>query len=570
MKRLLNLPYLWMLPLAFWAVVLGVSLNYNLATINRQVAELASSHGRDVFHMIQAFREWNAEHGGVYVLQTPASPPNPYLDIPKRDLQAKTGERLTLVNPAYMTRQLAEVLLSQNQMRIRMSSLKPLNPVNRPDPWEHDALLAFEQGEKERAVISASEVRYMAPLMTEKNCLECHAKQGYELGQVRGGISVYFNLEAINRSVAPQKFNLYLIHGLAWVLLSGLGIFSLTRIRELMCSLDAARLEQEGLVEKRTAELQHEVRERRRAERRLHYLVDSTAQGMLGVDRAGNVTFCNRHAQELLASVINSPEILGHAIDEIFAFSPEFAKDLDLALRGVQTAGRLHLKHLGNGNEISLEYLLNAVHNDGQINGCVIALSDITEREQHEVEMWRQAHFDPLTALPNRTMLGSRMEAALQGGKASGGAVLFVDLDDFKPVNDRYGHESGDAVLVEVARRLQAEIRESDFAARIGGDEFVVVLGGARNNEDAAKVAEKILEALVEPISLGQGREARVTASIGIAMFPKNGQNIETLLRNADLAMYQAKERQKGSFGFYRAELSDQGDTPDTTNDYSV
>lgn len=571
MKRLLNLQFIWTVPLIFWAAVLGVSLIYSLAAVDRHVRELSVAQGRDIFRMVEAIRQWNADHGGVYVLQTPTSPPNPYLKSPRRDLQARSGEQLTLVNPAYMTRQLAQSILDETQIRVRMSSLKPLNPANRPDTWEEGALRGFDAGEKEQVSITPTAVRYMAPLKTRSECLECHGSQGYVVGDVRGGISVSFSAEPLLKSVAPQKINLVLTHGLAWIAFSGLGVFALMRMRALMQDLDAARMEQEGLVDKRTAELQHEVRERRRAERRLHYLVDSTAQGMLGVDQAGRVTFCNRYAQELLTGALSEPEILGRSIADLFAFSPEFTKELNLAMRGVQTAGRLKFIQASNGRERSIEYLLNAIHSDGHITGCVIALSDVTERMHQEEEIWRQAHFDPLTSLPNRTMFSSRMAAVLQAGNpGGGGAVLFVDLDDFKPVNDRFGHESGDAVLIEVARRLQAEIRETDFAARMGGDEFVVVLGGAKNNEDAAKVAEKILHALAQPISLGQGRQARVSASIGIAMFPKDGENIDTLLRNADLAMYQAKDKQKGSYGFYQPDLVETTRPSGNPDDYSV
>ncbi|MBE2259076.1 MAG: diguanylate cyclase [Rhodobacteraceae bacterium] len=556
MKRLLTLPHLWLFPLLFWAAVLGASLSYNLAAIDRHVADLAIAQGRDVFRMVQAMRRWNAEHGGVYVRRSEISPPNPYLDVPYRDLLTRSGDELTLVNPAYMTRQVAEWILSEAHIRVRMSSLIPMNPLNHPDDWERAALESFAQGARERAEILANgsgrELRYMAPLMTETACLECHAKQGYKVGDIRGGISVSFSAEATMASAQPQKQTLWLMHALAWAVLSGLGVFALTRIRDLMLTLEAARQEQESLVEKRTAELKTEVRERRRAERRLHYLVDSTAQGMLGVDLAGKITFCNRHAQNLLASLANQGELLGKPILDIFTDDPEFANGMAQAKEGSQSGGRLTVKHPLSGLEYSLEYMINTIHSDGHVSGCVVSLNDVTVRQQQEEEMWRQANFDPLTELPNRSMFASRMAALMQAGAVGEhAAVLFIDLDDFKPVNDQYGHQAGDVVLVEIAHRLQADIRESDFAARIGGDEFVVVLAGNGSREQTARVAEKLLQSLARPISISGGHQVRVSASIGISTFPEDGANIDTLLRNADFAMYQAKEKQKGSYGFY-------------------
>lgn len=574
MKRLLYLRFLWLLPPIFWAVALGVSLLYNLAALDRHVRELMLAQGRDVYRMVVAMRQWNAKHGGVYVLQSPEAPANPYLTTSKRDLETRSGTKLTLVNPAYMTRQLSQSILDEAKIRVRISSLNPINPANRTESWEQEALLAFERGRHEIAEIvengSRRSLRYMAPLLTEKSCLECHGQQGYEVGQVRGGISVSFEADAMLAAAAPQRSNLVLLHGFAWLVLSGLGIFALTRIRDLMQGLEAARQAQESLVEQRTAELREEVVERRRAERRLHHLIDSSAQGMLGIDRAGRITFCNRHAQALLSSLLGERQLLGLPLAEVFGSAPDFLKDVGLTLHGAQCEGRLHL--IGqDGDPFSLEYLLNPIASDGTVSGGVLSLSDVTTRQQQEEEIWRQAHFDTLTALPNRAMFSHRMASVLQTGDAVGrAAVLFIDLDEFKPVNDRHGHQAGDQVLVEVARRLQEEIRESDFAARIGGDEFVVVLCGAGTSERAAKVAEKLLEALALPVTLADGRKTAVSASIGIAMFPKDGENIETLLRNADLAMYQAKQRQKGSYGFFQPDNHPNLNPHPASDDHSV
>lgn len=573
MKRLLEFRYIWALPLVFWAVALGASLFYNLAALDRQVRELMLAQGRDVYRMVVAMRQWNAGHGGVYVLQSPSAPANPYLKTPKRDLEARSGEKLTLVNPAYMTRQLSQSILDEANIRVRISSLNPINPANRAESWEQEALLAFERGRQELVEVvengAVRTLRYMAPLRTEKTCLECHGQQGYEIGQVRGGISVSFDAAAMLAAAAPQRNNLLLLHGLAWLVLSGLGVFALTRIRDLMQGLEAARQAQESLVEQRTAELREEVVERRRAERRLHHLIDSSAQGMLGVDHACRITFCNRHAQTLLNEQLGDRQLLGLALAEVFPEATAFLQDVELTLHGAQCEGRLQFP-AAQGRPSSLEYLLNPIASNGKVNGAVLTLSDITTRQQHEDEIWRQAHFDTLTALPNRAMFSHRMTSMLQTGDAVGrAAVLFIDLDEFKPVNDRHGHQAGDLVLIEVARRLQEEIRESDFAARIGGDEFVVVLCGAGTSERAAKVAEKLLEALARPVTLADGRQTGVSASIGIAMFPKDGENIDTLLRNADLAMYQAKQRQKGSYGFFQPDNHpNHSDTP--SDDHSV
>jgi diguanylate cyclase (GGDEF)-like protein/PAS domain S-box-containing protein len=164
------------------------------------------------------------------------------------------------------------------------------------------------------------------------------------------------------------------------------------------------------------------------------------------------------------------------------------------------------------------------------------------ERKQAESRLRHMARHDPLTDLANRGLLMDRLEAALAQARRShaGLALLYLDLDDFKQVNDRHGHAAGDALLREAARRLTGCVRESDTVARIGGDEFVVLLGGVQTPDDAQRVAEKIRDALNQPIEV-EGRLLSASPSIGIARHPEDGGDAAQLLRFADEAMYRAK-----------------------------
>lgn len=181
-----------------------------------------------------------------------------------------------------------------------------------------------------------------------------------------------------------------------------------------------------------------------------------------------------------------------------------------------------------------------------------IALSK-TAREER---LYRQAHFDPLTALPNRLLFRDRLEqelAAVSEGRARG-AVLYIDLDHFKRVNDTVGHAAGDQLLQIVAQRLRACVKEGDTVARLAGDEFTVILRNVADTESAAVVAERIIDSIRVPVSLG-GRDHFVQASIGIAVFPDDGTAIDDLLRNADRAMYRAKEQGRGRAVFFDRRL---------------
>ena len=178
---------------------------------------------------------------------------------------------------------------------------------------------------------------------------------------------------------------------------------------------------------------------------------------------------------------------------------------------------------------------------------------DITIRRETEERLRQFFQHDPLTGLPNRGLLYEFAERLLSGDSRNGTltAVLFVDLDRFKPINDTYGHDVGDAVLKEVAKRLNESVRGGDMAARLGGDEFVVVLGQLHNEEDAATAARHALQSLGRPYEL-HGLSLIVTPSIGISLFPQDGERIDDLIKNADIAMYHAKEGGKNDFQFFR------------------
>ncbi len=190
--------------------------------------ELARVHARATHTKDLIYRQWNAHHGGVYVPITDTLRPNPYLDVPHRDVETLSGQKLTLVNPAYMTRQVHEFDASNNEITAHITSLKPINPVNGPDKWERRALEAFEQGEVEVASPEELEgrpvVRLMRPLATKTSCLKCHQKQGYAEGDIRGGISVAVPIEPIMAARESEFAAALFGYSTVW----GLGILGLS------------------------------------------------------------------------------------------------------------------------------------------------------------------------------------------------------------------------------------------------------------------------------------------------------------------------------------------------------
>lgn len=224
-----------LLALAWTLVALMLTAWERWETANYEKG-LLLSQARPFFNQIVLTRKWNSSHGGVYVPITDDTRPNPFLTVPNRDIETKDGTRLTLINPAYMTRQLGELAVEKDQTRFHLTSAKPIRPKNSPDPWEAKALGYFEQGAKEYFETvddaeGAPVFRYMAPLWVEDSCLKCHSVQGYKVGDLRGGLSVTFSAQPAKIATAQTNKVHAVTHFIVW-LLGIMGLFFSARILE--------------------------------------------------------------------------------------------------------------------------------------------------------------------------------------------------------------------------------------------------------------------------------------------------------------------------------------------------
>jgi diguanylate cyclase (GGDEF)-like protein/PAS domain S-box-containing protein len=184
---------------------------------------------------------------------------------------------------------------------------------------------------------------------------------------------------------------------------------------------------------------------------------------------------------------------------------------------------------------------------------CLVVFNDLTQRHADEVELARIAHHDILTNLPNRRLLTDRMEQAIARTRRKGRmlAVCYLDLDEFKPVNDQHGHEAGDKVLVDAAQRMSDSIRAEDTAARLGGDEFVLLLADLEHLDECHRVLGRVISSLSEPFVLNEKASVVLSASIGVALFPEGGETPDELMRSADQAMYAAKRAGRNRINFF-------------------
>ena len=277
-------------------------------------------------------------------------------------------------------------------------------------------------------------------------------------------------------------------------------------------------------------------------------------------DKQSRYLFANRLLRERFAAP--TEEIVGY--DDRKFFDPDTAtqmreSDLRVLLNGEALQNEeVNFNQLTGEANVFLSVKRPLQRGDGSIYAlCGISI-DISERKDIEEHMSRMAQYDALTHLPNRALFNDRLRQAISAAQRHKEylALMFIDLDKFKPVNDTYGHSVGDQLLMEVAQRIQDCLRESDTAARLGGDEFVVLLPTIEEAHDASKVGEKIRHALSRPFELA-GHSLTISSSIGIAVYPTHGDEEKLLVKNADTAMYHAKKMGRNTVQVFQSGVSE-------------
>ena len=288
----------------------------------------------------------------------------------------------------------------------------------------------------------------------------------------------------------------------------------------------------------------------RSKEQRLRSIVTNAPVVLFALDVNG--VFIFSEGQGLQPVGVEPGGLVGLSAFELFEHTPHFHDDFSRLLAGEDLHPTLEI----NGIVFECAYS-RLLDEQGDVIGLIGVAADITERKRAEARLMQLANFDTLTSLPNRALFHDRLAHALAKAHRSKKmvALLFLDLDRFKTINDSLGHYAGDELLKSVAERLQKNAREDDTVARLGGDEFTVILEGITYNEDATIVARKILEVMGQPFYL-DGHEVFVTTSMGIAIYPLDGDNSDDLLKNADTAMYRAKEQGRNGYRFYTADMN--------------
>lgn len=547
--------------LLFWTAVLAGLLLWALSKEERHLLEYARLEARANFNKDMALRTWTAKHGGVYVPIAPDTQPNPYLShLPDRDILTTSGKRLTLLNPAYMLRQVMNDFSGQYGIKGRITSLKPLNPSNAPDAWEARVLDQFQHGTQEVSELTEIDgqpyLRYMRAFYIQADCLKCHGHQGYKEGDVRGGIGVSVPLQPYIDITRRTKTVLLVSYTLLW-LLGSAGLLGMNRF-----------------VRKQIVRQHSMETELRKEKERLDLVLEGTGLGLWDWNlQSGQVIFDKRWT-----------EMLGYQLAEVrqhvqFWQDRVHPDDLAVCLQDIQAHLENRTAYYSNIHRLqhkdgTWRYILDRgriVERDaaGKPLRFTGTHTDVTRLKETEnalrdktltlkaqaAELARlnsilahQAMYDGLTQIHNRRAFELRFHDEWQRWQQGGTvfSVLIADIDFFKNYNDTYGHLEGDACLRTVALSLQqSAARAKDFTARYGGEEFVIILPEAELDQ-ALLVAEKARRA-VEQLSLPHSSSrcsCVVTLSIGTAAASQLLPSAESkdLLSRADQALYAAKK----------------------------
>jgi diguanylate cyclase (GGDEF)-like protein len=534
-----------------WTLLIGGSLLWNWHELEHNTLTNAAAVARASLAKDIGFRDWASSHGGVYVQPTAHTPPNPYLKVPNRDVVTTTGMKLTLMNPAFVLREVQEDSNSSKMDLSHLTSLKLFNPNNKPDEWETKALKSFDQGNKEMMEVAdigdATYMRLMKPLPITQGCLKCHADQGYKLGDVRGGIGAYVKMRPFTDVQLKRIHQLSLTHGVIWLIgLIGLGV---------MFSREKSNIAERGQAEMTLTNLNKT-------------LIESQRIAGLG-----------SYVLHIPSGIWESSEVM----DQLFGIDKIYQHTVDSWLALIHPEDREMMSNyfssevLGQGKPFDKEYRIIRCDNqaerwvhglgklefDGQGHPLLMrgSIQDITEQKLASAAIYDLAYYDTLTHLPNRRLTFDNLKNALSvsATKQIYGATLLLDLDNFKAVNDMLGHEYGDSLLIEASTRIKSCVSDRDTVGRMGGDAFMVLLEAVDEDVEQATrkvagIAEVIRLALTSPYRL-KHKEYACSASIGVSLYRGEEVSASDLLKHTDMAMYKAKESGRDAVRFFDTEM---------------
>ncbi|WP_417347086.1 EAL domain-containing protein [Ferrimonas sp.] len=538
-----------LIPLLVWTALILFSYLWNAKSISGQIMGRAYAEARTNLNKDITFRRWGTEHGGVYVPITDTQKSVPWMEhISNRDVTTTSGLQLTLLNPASMLHQMMDAYAEEYGVRERIIGLKQLNPDNKPDEWETEQLYAFDRGEKKEVwaeveVDGEPYLRYLRAMYMEPGCDKCHGILGYKTGDMRGAIGLNLPLVGYYEMIDESERNLQLTYLSIWFLVGALMIFFgyLTIIQRS----EKIRRDRERLQSQKALRIYGNA-------------FESSGDAILIADIENRIFDVNSAFVELTGYTLQ--DVKGRKTASLSSGDTDAGVYAEmwrhLGESGFWSGELWNRKRSGEQYPVWTSITL-VTDREASESFYIANYRDISEQKAIQAQISHLAHHDILTGLSNRYSLEERLEQAMLSCARTQKtlAVLFIDLDRFKNINDSLGHQSGDQILVKVADRLRTCVREEDIVARIGGDEFVIVITGLQDPLKVSVVAEKLMRVIHRPYQLSR-RKLETTASIGICLYPNDALTVADLLKNADVAMYQAKARGGNHYQFFSPVMS--------------
>ncbi|MBN2870922.1 MAG: diguanylate cyclase [Campylobacterales bacterium] len=495
------------------------------------------------YNNITVTRAWAAHFGGVFVRSEGKLKPNPYLKemIDEAEVQTQTGETLIKINPAWMTRQLSEMTQGED-FSYRITSDHPINPLNRSVDFDNEAFAHLRNHPEEKVYYRFDEaekkLHYMGGLYIEDSCLRCHDRTRYEIGDLRGGVSISLSTHHLDGLKVSLMQKSYVMIALIWA------------VHILLWSFFWMQERQRSRMKKLNQTLEEKVKARtQELSLKNGYLktIFNLEQNLIfTVDRQWRLIDYNRACAEFFGTEKISALCQEHACLCNYFEPYESEKTESAGLKGGALISYM-LEHQQKRLNVLLnweekhyifELLVRPIEHSAEEH-ILVVMSDITKR-QKKIESLEEATLtDPLTGAGNRMKFNLHFEQYFKTSERykKEFSLILLDIDFFKKINDTYGHDTGDKVLVSLANIIRSRIRTSDVFCRWGGEEFVILMPMTTLDE-AIKLAEQMKEAISNAYFEGVGH---LTCSFGVASYRRSDSK-EQLFKRLDEALYRAKK----------------------------
>ena len=517
--------------LGLWGLLVVALFLAGAASEYSATLESARIEVRAYYKSIVTFRHWVAGHGGVYAPRTIETPSNPYLKhIPEREVITPSGKVLTLINPAYATRQIHEALQKTSHVRGHLTSLNPIRKENAADPWETMALTAFENGAQEISELSlvdgTTHMRLMKPLVVQKSCMQCHEVQGYKVGEIRGGLSV---------SVPMSPHYTEMQGNLIW---TGLGYGVLWLIGSIAIVVAVQRLD------KRQQERDEANALLKSSERRFRNLAESAPVGIFRMNEAGKLLFAN-------SALMRMMDITEDEITKTFMFDKIHIDDKQKIMadwQEVQTTRQVLSDEFrfctNTGKETWVYGIVIPEQDDNNQNLYIGTIIDISERKIAEKKIHQLAYSDAATGMPNETYFLEQLNEKINNGAQGDGCQGFVAsvlLSGISDVVGTFGLEAAELIYYKTSQRLMKAMPENCTAARVGPRLFKILYITDTLDEVQTMDIINTLFALVQaPFDL-MGNKVVINVRMGVSFIDPDTSTAKSVLTNVEIAHHEAK-----------------------------